>query len=162
MPSQIDPQSGYVDLGGTENTVRLAAHQEYLRSVGMPDVAAQTVDHIGINAATPEAFTQLVAQYTVPGEKVGIYERGDRRIAMIWRGPGLYRVELFEPRANTAPTPGFIHYAFIWQGWKAHEESLRAQATVQRVGQLGNNPLIFLATPDGSEAEIVNEPISFE
>ncbi len=109
-----------------------------------------------------EAFEQLIAQYTVPGEKVGIYERGDRRIAMIWRGPGQYRVELFEPRAGTTSTPGFVHYAFIWPGWKAHEAALREKATVLRVGELNGNSLIFVTTPDGHEAEIITEPISFE
>lgn len=162
MQSRADSWQGYIDLEGPENTARLATHQEYLRTLGMPADATQRIDHIGINAPTTSAFEDLLVRYTVPGQKVGIYDRGDRRIAVIERGEGQYRVELFEPRANTTPAPGFIHYAFVWPGHKAHEAALREKAEVTRIGELGGNPLLFLKTPDGHEAEIVNEPISFE
>ena len=162
MQSRYDSWEGYEDLDGAQNTARLQTHQEYLRSLGVPAEATQHIDHIGINAPSTEMFEKLVTRYTVPGEKVGMYDRGDRRIAVIERGGGRYRVELFEPRANTTPAPGFIHYAFIWPGHKAHEAMLREKANVTRVGELGGNALLFLTTPDGHEAEIVNEPISFE
>jgi len=162
VQSQIDRNEGYVDLEGGENTARLAAHQAYLCTIGLPEDATRAIDHIGINAATTDAFDRLVTRYTVAGQKVGMYHRGDRRIAMIWRGPGQYRVELFEPRTDTTPTPGFVHYAFIWPGWKAQEAALREKATVQRVGELNGNALIFVTTPDSHEAEIVTAPISFE
>ncbi len=153
---------GYIDLEGVENTRRLAAHQAYLIALGIPEDATRNVDHIGINAQNTEAFEHLIERYRVAGEKVGIYDRGDRHVAVVWRGAGQCRVELFEPRAGQPAAVGFIHYAFIWPDWKAREAELHDKATVTRIAELNGNPLAFLATPDGYEAEIVSRPISFE
>lgn len=152
---------GYIDLTGAENGQRLAEHQEFLTKLGVPQSAALDVDHIGINATNSAAFDALVERYRVPGRDVGIYDRGDRRIAVIERGPGLYRVELFEPRANITPEPGFVHYAFIWPDWQAHESELQQNAEIRRTGNLNGNAIVFLAVPDGTEAEIVTRPIQF-
>ncbi len=86
-----------------------------------------------------------------------VVDRGDRRIAMIDRGEGLYRVELFEPRAEQEARPGFVHYAFIWPDWKPREDELRGMTEIVRTGNLNGNWLAFLATPDGYEAEIVSD-----
>ena len=64
-----------------------------------------------------------------------VVDRGDRRIAMIDRGEGLYRVELFEPRADQEARPGFVHYAFIWPDWKPREDELRDMAEIVRTGE---------------------------
>lgn len=158
-----DPTNeGYIALDGEENRRRLRAHQTYLEGLGVPAEVAQTLDHIGVQAASTPAFERLLARYAAEGVGASVYDRGDRRIAIIERGGGNYRVELFEPRASAAPAPGFVHYAFIWPDWKQSEAMLRARAHVVRTGVLGGNHLAFITTPDGYEAEFVSEPVRFE
>ncbi len=155
-------RDGYIDLTGDQNTERLRQHQAYLVSLGIPAEVASTLDHIGVQAATTPAFEQLLARYTQTARGADVVDRGDRRIAMIDRGEGLYRVELFEPRTGQpAPQPGFVHYAFIWPDWKPREGELRDMTEVTRTVNLNGNWLAFLATPDGYEAEIVSEPVAF-
>lgn len=153
---------GYIDLDGEENRRRLRDHQTYLAGLGIPTEVTQTLDHIGVQASSTPAFERLLERYTAEGTEASVYDRGERRIAIIERGGGNYRVELFEPRANAESKPGFVHYAFIWPAWQAAEADLRANATVVRTGALGGNHLIFIATPDGYEAEFVSEPVRFE
>jgi hypothetical protein len=155
-------REGYVDLDGEENRRRLRDHQAYLVGIGVPAEVTQTLDHIGVNAASRPAFERLLERYSSEGDGTSVYDRGDRRIAIIERGGGNYRVELFEPREGAEPTPGFVHYAFIWPGWKEREAELRRMADVRRTGELNGNHLAFVATPDGYEAEIVSEPIQFQ
>gem|GEM_PF-4438913 len=156
-------REGYIDLNGNENVERLRQHQIYLVGLGIPAEVASTLDHIGVQAATTLAFERLLRIYSQGARGATVSDRGDRRIAMIDRGDGLYRVELFEPRTGQpAPQPGFVHYAFIWPGWKPRENELRGMVELTRTGTLGNNWLAFLATPDGYEAEIVSEPVVFD
>lgn len=153
---------GYVDLDGEENRRRLRDHQTYLAGLGVPIEVTQTLDHIGVQASSTPAFERLLARYTAEGVDAGVYDRGDRRIAIVERGGGNYRVELFEPRARAEPKPGFVHYAFIWPTWRASEADLRANANIVRTGELGGNHVVFITTPDGYEAEFVSEPVRFE
>ncbi|MGI8856391.1 MAG: VOC family protein [Thermomicrobiales bacterium] len=153
---------GYVDLNGDENTTHLREHQAYLVGLGIPAEVASTLDHIGIQAATTPAFEQMLEIYTQGARGSYVVDRGDRRIAMIDRGDGLYRVELFEPRAGQEARPGFVHYAFIWPDWKPREDELRGLTEIARTSNLNGNWLAFLATPDGYEAEIVSEPVNFD
>lgn len=153
---------GYIDLNGAANIERLRQHQEFLVGLGIPETVAATLDHIGVQAATTPAFEALLARYTQGARGAAVVDRGDRRIAMIDRGEGLYRVELFEPRVGQpAPQPGFVHYAFIWPDWKPREGELRDLVTLTRTANLNGNWLAFLMTPDGYEAEIVSEPVAF-
>ena len=153
---------GDIDLDGNANTERLRQHQAYLVGLGIPESVAATLDHIGVQAATTAAFEQLLEMYKQSARGADVVDRGDRRIAMIDRGEGLYRVELFEPRVGQpAPQPGFVHYAFIWPDWKPREGELRDLVTLTRTANLNGNWLAFLATPDGYEAEIVSEPVAF-
>ncbi|MGI8690520.1 MAG: VOC family protein [Thermomicrobiales bacterium] len=155
-------REGYIDLDGTTNTARLRQHQAYLVGLGIPGEVASTLDHIGVQAATAPAFERLLERYKQSARGADVVNRGDRRIAMIDRGTGLYRVELFEPRAGQpAPRPGFVHYAFIWPDWKPREGELRDLVELARTSNLNGNWLAFLATPDGYEAEIVSEPVAF-
>lgn len=155
-------REGYIDLDGNANITRLRQHQAYLVGLGIPEEVASTLDHIGVQAATTPAFERLLAIYKQGARGADVVDRGDRRIAMIDRGDGLYRVELFEPRAGQpAPQPGFVHYAFIWPDWKPREGELRGMVEVVRTSNLNGNWLAFLATPDGYEAEIVSEPVNF-
>ncbi len=154
-------RAGYVDLNGDENMTRLRQHQAYLVGLGIPNEVATTLDHIGVQAATTPAFERLLDLYKQGARNSYVVDRGDRRIAMIDRGEGLYRVELFEPRAGQEVRPGFVHYAFMWPGWKARENELRGVTEVLREGNLNGNALAFIATPDGYEAEIVSEPVNF-
>lgn len=155
-------RDGYIPLDGDANVTRLRQHQAFLVGLGIPSEVASTLDHIGVQAATPSAFEQIVAKYKENARGAEVVDRGDRRIAMIDRGDGLYRVELFEPRAGQpAPRPGFVHYAFIWPGWKPREGELRDMVELTRTANLSGNWLAFLATPDGYEAEIVSEPVAF-
>jgi hypothetical protein len=155
-------REGYIDLDDTANTERLRQHQAYLVGLGIPEEVAATLDHIGVQAATPSAFERLLELYKRGARGADVVDRGDRRIAMIDRGAGLYRVELFEPRAGQpAPQPGFVHYAFIWPDWKPREGELRDLVEVARTANLNGNWLAFIATPDGCEAEIVSEPVNF-
>ena len=155
-------REGYIDLDGEENRRRLRDHQAYLAGIGVPAEVTQTLDHIGVQATSTPAFERLLERYTAEGVGANVYDRGDRRIAIIERGGGNYRVELFEPRQGVEATPGFIHYAFIWPGWKEREAELRSAAEIRRTGELQGNFLAFIATPDGYEAEIVSAPIQFE
>jgi hypothetical protein len=155
-------REGYVDLGGAENVTRLRQHQAYLVGLGIPAEVTTTLDHIGVQAATTAAFEQMLNVYKEGARGSYVVDRGDRRIAMIDRGEGLYRVELFEPRADQEARPGFVHYAFIWPDWKPREDELRGLTEIVRVGNLNGNWLAFLATPDGYEAEIVSEPVNFD
>ncbi|MGI8856794.1 MAG: hypothetical protein ACR2JW_13675, partial [Thermomicrobiales bacterium] len=123
---------GYVDLNGGENTSRLREHQAYLVGLGIPAEVASTLDHIGVQAATTPAFEQMLNIYTQGARGSYVVDRGDRRIAMIDRGDGLYRVELFEPRAGQEVRPGFVHYAFIWPDWKPREDELRGLTEIAR------------------------------
>ncbi len=153
---------GYIALDSDENATRLRQHQAFLVGLGIPAEVASTLDHIGVQAATTPAFEQIMAKYKENARGAEVVDRGDRRIAMIDRGDGLYRVELFEPRAGQpAPRPGFVHYAFIWSGWKPREGELRDMVELTRTANLNGNWLAFLATPDGYEAEIVSEPVAF-
>ncbi len=155
-------RDGYIDLNGATNVERLRQHQAYLVGLGIPEEVAATLDHIGVQAATTPAFEQLLAMYTQDARGAAVVDRGDRRIAMIDRGEGLYRVELFEPRVGQpALRPGFVHYAFIWPDWKPREGELRDMVELARTSNLNGNWLAFLATPDGYEAEIVSEPVAF-
>jgi len=155
-------REGYIDLDGATNTERLRQHRAYLVGLGIPEEVAATLDHIGVQAATAPAFERLLELYKKGARGADVVERGDRRIAMIDRGEGLYRVELFEPRAGQpAPQPGFVHYAFIWPDWKPREGELRDLVELARTSNLNGNWLAFLATPDGYEAEIVSEPVNF-
>lgn len=153
---------GYVDLTGDENVARLREHQTFLVGLGIPQEVASTLDHIGVQAASPPAFERLLEIYNDGARGSSVVDRGDRRIAMIDRGEGLYRVELFEPRASQETRPGFVHYAFIWSDWKPREGELRNIVEVKRTVNLNGNWLAFLATPDGYEAEIVSEPVTFD
>ena len=153
---------GYIDLDGEENTRRLREHQAYLVSLGFPREVSTTLDHIGVQAATKEAFERLLERYRAEARGVDVADRGDRRIAMIDRGEGRYRVELFEPRTGQEARPGFVHYAFIWPDWKPREAEVRAKVDLARTADLRGNWLAFLATPDGFEAEIVSEPVRFD
>lgn len=156
-------REGYIDLNGPTNVERLRQHQAYLVALGIPADVASTLDHIGVQAATTDAFERLLAIYREGARGADVVDRGDRRIAMIDRGEGLYRVELFEPRTGQpAPRAGFVHYAFIWPGWKPREGELRDMVEVTRTVNLGGNWLAFLATPDGYEAEIVSAPVRFD
>ncbi len=153
---------GYIDLDGATNTERLRQHQAYIIGLGIPEGVAATLDHIGVQAATTPAFERLLETYKQGARGAAVVDRGDRRIAMIDRGEGLYRVELFEPRTGQpAPQPGFVHYAFIWPDWKPREGELRDMVELARTSNLNGNWLAFLATPDGYEAEIVSEPVAF-
>jgi len=155
-------RDGYIALDGDVNTQRLRQHQAFLVGLGIPKEVASTLDHIGVQTATTPAFDAMLAKYKENARGAAVVERGDRRIAIIDRGDGLYRVELFEPRAGQpAPRPGFVHYAFIWPGWKPREGELRGMVEVARISNLNGNWLAFIATPDGYEAEIVSEPVSF-
>ncbi len=155
-------RDGYIDLDGDANVERLRQHQAFLVGLGIPEEVASTLDHIGVQAATTPAFEQLLERYKQSARGAYVVNRGDRRIAMIDRGDGLYRVELFEPRAGQpAPQPGFVHYAFIWPDWKPREGELRDMVEPVRTSNLNGNWLAFLATPDGYEAEIVSEPVNF-
>ncbi len=171
MPSDTDSTNGndaalvsegYIDLSGPENTERLRRHQAFLVNLGIPRAITETLDHIGVQAATTAGFEQLLARYKEGARGASVADRGDRRIAMIDRGDGRYRVELFEPRANQAVTPGFVHYAFIWPDWKPRERELRDMVELTRTADLRGNWLAFFATPDGHEAEIVSAPVSFD
>ncbi len=154
-------RDGYIDLYGDVNVERLRRHQAFLVGLGIPEEVAATLDHIGVQAATTPAFDEMLAKYHAGARGADVVERGDRRIAMIDRGEGLYRVELFEPRAGQpAPRPGFVHYAFIWSDWKPREGELRGLVAVARTANLNGNWLAFIATPDGYEAEIVSEPVA--
>ncbi len=153
---------GYIDLDGEENRRRLRDHQTYIAGLGIPTEVTRTLDHIGVQASSTPAFERLLERYTAAGVSASVYDRGDRRIAIIERGGGNYRVELFEPRASVEPKPGFVHYAFIWPAWQASEADLRANATVARTGELLGNHIVFITTPDGYEAEFVTEPVRFE
>jgi len=152
---------GYIDLDGDENATRLREHQAFLVDLGIPAEVATTLDHIGVQAATTPAFEQMLAIYKAGARGSYVVDRGDRRIAMIDRGEGLYRVELFEPRPGQEARPGFVHYAFIWPDWKPREGEVRGIVELTRTGNLNGNWLAFLATPDGYEAEIVSEPVNF-
>jgi hypothetical protein len=155
-------REGYIDLDGDANVERLRRHQAYLVGLGIPSEVAATLDHIGVQAATTSAFERMLEIYQQGARGAYVVERGDRRIAMIDRGDGLYRVELFEPRAGQpALRAGFVHYAFIWPDWKPREGELRDMAEVARTSNLNGNWLAFIATPDGYEAEIVSEPVNF-
>jgi hypothetical protein len=154
-------REGYIDLNGDENATRLREHQAYLVGLGIPAEVATTLDHIGVQAATTAAFEQMLNVYKEGARGSYVVDRGDRRIAMIDRGEGRYRVELFEPRADQEVRPGFVHYAFIWPDWKPRENELRGLTEIVRTGNLNGNWLAFLATPDGYEAEIVSEPVNF-
>jgi hypothetical protein len=155
-------REGYIDLDGGENTERLRRHQAYLVGLGIPSEVAATLDHIGVQAATTPAFEQILERYKRGARGAYVVERGDRRIAMVDRGDGQYRVELFEPHSGQpAPQPGFVHYAFIWPDWKPREGELRDMTEVARTSNLNGNWLAFIATPDGYEAEIVSEPVNF-
>ncbi len=155
-------REGYIDLDGSVNTERLRQHQAFLVGLGIPEEVASTLDHIGVQAATTSTFEQLLAKYKENARNAEVVDLGGRRIAMIDRGDGLYRVELFAPRAGQpAPRPGFVHYAFIWPGWKPREGELRDMVEVARTSNLNGNWLAFIATPDGYEAEIVSEPVAF-
>lgn len=165
MPSSPDAQlvsDGYIDLLGDENVGRLREHQAFLAGLGFPEEVVTTLDHIGVQAATTAAFEQMLARYQEGARDADIADRGDRRIAMIDRGDGLYRIELFEPRAGQEVRPGFVHYAFIWPDWKGREDELRGMVALSRTADLRGNWLAFLATPDGYEAEIVSEPVRFD
>lgn len=153
---------GYVDLDGDENVARLREHQAFLVGLGIPEEVASTLDHIGIQAATTPAFERMLAIYKEDARGSYVVERGDRRIAMIDRGDGRYRVELFEPRAGQEARPGFVHYAFIWPDWKPREGEVRGMVELVRTVDLKGNWIAFLATPDGYEAEIVSEPVNFD
>jgi hypothetical protein len=155
-------REGYIDLDGEENRRRLRDHQAYLTGIGVPAEVTQMLDHIGINEATRPAFQRLLERYTAEGVGTNVYDRGERRIAIVERGGGNYRVELFEPRQDATPTPGFVHYAFIWPGWKEREEELRGMTEIRRTGELRGNHIAFVGTPDGYEAEFVSAPIQFE
>jgi hypothetical protein len=155
-------REGYIDLNGDENATRLREHQAYLVGLGIPAEVATTLDHIGVQAATTAAFEQMLNLYTEGARGSYVVDRGDRRIAMIDRGDGLYRVELFEPRADQEARPGFVHYAFIWPDWKPREGELRGLTEIARTANLNGNWLAFLAMPDGYEAEIVSEPVNFD
>ena len=155
-------REGYIDLTGSNNVERLRQHQAFLVGLGIPEEVASTLDHIGVQAATTPAFERLLEIYKQGARGVDVVKLGDRRIAMIDRGDGLYRVELFEPRTGQpAPQPGFVHYAFIWPNWKPREGELRDMVELARTSNLNGNWLAFLATPDGYEAEIVSEPVAF-
>jgi hypothetical protein len=155
-------REGYIDLTGSKNVERLRQHQAFLVGLGIPEEVASTLDHIGVQAATTPAFERLLEIYKRNARGADVVDRGDRRIAMIDRGDGLYRVELFEPRSGQpAPQPGFVHYAFIWPDWKPREGELRDMVELARTSNLNGNWLAFLATPDGYEAEIVSEPVTF-
>lgn len=150
---------GYIDLEGDENVRRLREHQAFLVGLGIPSEVASTLDHIGVRAATTPAFERLLEIYKQGARGATVHDRGGWRIALIARGEGLYRVELFEPREGQDVKPGFVHYAFIWPDWKPREGELRGMADVVRTINLNGNWLAFLATPDGYEAEIVSEPV---
>ncbi len=153
---------GYIDLDSNTNSERLRQHQAYLVGLGIPDEVAATLDHIGVQAATTAAFERLLERYKQGARGADVVDLGDRRIAMIDRGEGLYRVELFGPRGGqSAPQPGFVHYAFIWPDWKPREGELRDLVELARTSNLNGNWLAFIATPDGYEAEIVSEPVNF-
>ncbi|MHB8644973.1 MAG: hypothetical protein ACYDAR_04190 [Thermomicrobiales bacterium] len=152
-------REGYIDLTVNENVERLRQHQAYLVSLGIPNEVATTLDHIGVQAATTEAFERMLTRYRADARGSYVVDRGNVRIAMIDRGEGLYRVELFSPRDGQPP--GFVHYAFLWPGWKPRESELRGLVELKRTANLNGNWLAFLATPDGYEAEIVSEPVNF-
>ena len=165
MSSSPDAQlvrNGYIDLLGDENVRRLREHQAFLVGLGFPEEVVTTLDHIGVQAATTAAFEEMLARYKESARGADIADRGDRRIAMIDQTNVPYRVELFEPRAGQTPRPGFVHYAFIWPGWKQREDELRGMVDLSRTADLRGNWLAFLATPDGFEAEIVSEPVRFD
>lgn len=153
---------GYIDLNGDENVARLREHQAFLLGLGIPEEVTSTLDHIGVQAASTPAFERILEIYKEGARGAYVVDRGDRRIAMIDRGDGLYRVELFEPRAGQPAQPGFVHYAFIWPDWKPREGALRTMVELTRTVNLNGNWLAFLATPDGYEAEIVSEPVNFD
>ena len=141
----------------------MLAHQAFLTGLGIPQEVTTTLDHIGVQAATTPAFEQMLAIYKEGARGTYVVDRGDRRIAMIDRGDGLYRVELFEPRAGQEAKPGFVHYAFIWPDWKQREAELRTMVELTRTANLnGNNDLAVCAMPDGYEAEIVTIPVNFD
>jgi hypothetical protein len=155
-------REGYIDLDGEENIERLRQHQAFLVDLGIPTEVVSTIDHIGVQAATTSAFEELLELYKKAAQGADVADRGDRRIAMVNRGAGKYRVELFEPRGGHEARPGFVHYAFIWPDWKPREGELRDMVEPTRISNLNGNWLAFLATPDGYEAEIVSEPIKFD
>lgn len=155
-------REGYVALDGDENVRRLREHQAFLVGLGIPSEVASTLDHIGVQTTSTPAFERMLEIYKEGARGATVHVRGDRRIAFIDRGEGLYRVELFEPRAGQQANPGFVHFAFIWPDWKPHEGELRDMAEVRRTIDLNGNWIAFLATPDGYEAEFVSEPVKLD
>ncbi len=153
---------GYVDLNGDENVQRLREHQTFLVGLGIPAEVATTLDHIGVRAATTAAFERMLEIYKQGARGATVHDRGGWRIALIDRGEGLYRVELFEPREGQDAKPGFVHYAFLWPDWKPREGELRGMVDLTRIGNLNGNHLAFFATPDEYEAEIVSRPVMFD
>ena len=161
-PTRNSPAMDTWTWTAQENTRRLEEHQAFLVSLGFPTEVATTLDHIGVQAATTPAFEQMVEIYKEGARGSYVVDRGDRRIAMIDRGEGRYRVELFEP-CRAGARPGFMPTATVpWPGWKAREDEVRGMVEIVRTGNLNGNHLAFVATPDGYEAEIVSEPVNFD